>query len=97
MPVPRKGIRGPHKPIGVCGERRSDGTTEPSRSRGGEGCAVRDDVCEYDRICDGGCVANNYMVTGRLGRMPEMYCWWRRTVLHEAMRVKEAEQCRAEA
>lgn len=55
------------------------------------------DECEYDRICDGGCVANNYMVTGKLGGMPEMYCWWRRTVLHEAMRVKEAEQCRAEA
>lgn len=55
------------------------------------------DVCEYDRVCDGGCVANNYMVTGKLGGMPEMYCWWRRTVLHEAMRVKEAEQCRAEA
>ena len=53
--------------------------------------------CEYDRICDGGCVANNYMVTGKLGGMPEMYCWWRRAVLHEAMRVKEAEQCRAEA
>lgn len=53
--------------------------------------------CEYDRICDGGCVANNYMVTGKLGGMPEMYCWWRRTVLHEAMRVKEVEQCRAEA
>lgn len=55
------------------------------------------DECEYDRICDGGCVANNYMVTGKLGGMPEMYCWWRRTVLHEAMRVKEAEQCRAGA
>ena len=55
------------------------------------------DECEYDRICDGGCVANNYMVTGKLGGMPEMYCWWRRAVLHEAMRVKEAEQCRAEA
>ena len=53
--------------------------------------------CEYDRICDGGCVANNYMVTGKLGGMPEMYCWWRRTVLHEAMRVKEAEQCRVVA
>ena len=51
--------------------------------------------CEYDRICDGGCVANNYMVTGRLGGMPEMYCWWRRLVLHEAERVKEGEQCRA--
>lgn len=53
--------------------------------------------CEYDRICDGGCVANNYMITGKLGGLPEMYCWWRREVLHEAMRAKEAEQCRAQA
>lgn len=97
VPVRGEYCSGSPQKRSFCGERRSDGTTEPSRSRGGEGCAVRDDVCEYDRICDGGCVANNYMVTGRLGRMPEMYCWWRRTVLHEAMRVKEAEQCRAEA
>ena len=51
------------------------------------------DVCEYDRVCDGGCVANNYMITGYVNELPEMYCWWRRAVLHEAMRVKEAEQC----
>ncbi len=53
------------------------------------------DECEYDRICDGGCVANNYMVTGKLNGMPEMYCWWRREILHEAERVKEGERCRA--
>lgn len=45
-------------------------------------------TCEYDRICDGGCVANNYMITGRLNALPEVYCWWRRLLLREAMRVK---------
>lgn len=64
-----------------------------SVSAWGEFC----DECEYDRICDGGCVANNYMITGKLGGMPEMYCWWKRLLLHEAIRVKEVEQCRAQA
>ena len=54
-------------------------------------------VCEYDRISVGWGGANYYMVTGKLGGMAEMYCWWRRTVLHEAMRVKEVEQCRVVA
>lgn len=48
-------------------------------------------ACEYDRICDGGCVANNYLVHASLNRLPEMYCWWRRELLHQAMRIKEGE------
>ena len=43
--------------------------------------------CRYVRICDGGCVANNYMTTGYLNTMPEVYCWWRGTVLEEAIRI----------
>ena len=49
--------------------------------------------CEYDRICDGGCVANNYMITGKLGGLPEVYCWWKRFLLHEAMRVNGGKPC----
>ena len=45
------------------------------------------DECEYDRICDGGCVANNYMITGKLGGVPEVFCWWRRLLLGEARRI----------
>lgn len=45
--------------------------------------------CEYDRICDGGCVANNYLVHASLNRLPEMFCWWRRELLHQAMTIKE--------
>lgn len=61
----------------------------------GEYCAE----CEYDRICDGGCVANNYMVTGKLGVLPEVYCWWKRLLLAEAERIygREGEICRTKA
>ena len=61
----------------------------------GEYCAE----CEYDRICDGGCVANNYMVTGKLGELPEVYCWWKRLLLAEAERIygREGEICRTKA
>lgn len=53
------------------------------------------DDCGYDRICDGGCVANNYMITGSLGVMPEVYCWWRRELLSQAERIeKGVEKCR---
>jgi radical SAM protein with 4Fe4S-binding SPASM domain len=65
--------------------RRALASSFDSVSAWGEYCGE----CEYDRICDGGCVANNYMVTGKLGGLPEVYCWWKRLLLHEAMRVKE--------
>lgn len=55
------------------------------------------DVCKYDRVCDGGCVANNYMITGYVNELPEMYCWWRREVLFNVARIKEAKLCRTEA
>lgn len=55
----------------------------------GEYCAE----CEYDRICDGGCVANNYMTTGSVNVLPEVYCWWKRLILHEAGRAKEGMTC----
>lgn len=51
----------------------------------GENCAE----CLYDRICDGGCVANNYLATGSLNEMPSMYCQWRQIILAEAMRVMQ--------
>jgi len=51
----------------------------------GDGC----ESCPYDRICDGGCVANNFLVTGDVNTMPEVQCWWRRTVLDQAVRVMQ--------
>lgn len=49
--------------------------------------AVGDDCasCPLDRICDGGCVANNYMISGRLHRMPNICCRWDRLLLREAV------------
>ena len=45
--------------------------------------------CKYNRICDGGCVANNYLITGSLSTLPAPYCWWKRLVLDEAIRVMQ--------
>jgi len=45
--------------------------------------------CLYDGICDGGCVANNYLVTGDINTMPKIQCWWKQTVLGEAIRAME--------
>lgn len=43
--------------------------------------------CKYDNICDGGCVANNYLVTGDINTMPAIQCWWKQAVLDEAIRA----------
>lgn len=44
-------------------------------------------TCKYNRACDGGCVANNYMINGDIHKNAEMYCWWRRLLLSEAERI----------
>lgn len=54
-----------------------------SRPVSGTNCAE----CLYNTICDGGCVANNYMVTGSVSCLPEMYCWWKQIVLGQAIRI----------
>lgn len=46
----------------------------------GDDCAH----CPFDRICDGGCVANNYLVTGDINRQPDFQCKWMRLLLNEA-------------
>jgi uncharacterized protein len=45
--------------------------------------------CRYNRICDGGCVANNYLANGSLTHLPKMHCWWKQTMLDEAVRVMQ--------
>lgn len=47
------------------------------------------ETCQYDAICDGGCVANNYIATGSLTQQPELFCWWRMLILDEAVRVMQ--------
>ena len=43
--------------------------------------------CRYNRICNGGCVANNYLIHGDLNVNPPMYCWWQQTVLDAAIKI----------
>lgn len=46
-------------------------------------------VCKYNRICDGGCVANNYLVNGDVNKVPEVYCWWKQILLKEAIYISQ--------
>jgi radical SAM protein with 4Fe4S-binding SPASM domain len=47
------------------------------------------DTCKYNRICDGGCVANNYLQNGSLHKSPDMFCWWKQVILNEAIRIAQ--------
>lgn len=43
--------------------------------------------CRLNRICDGGCVANNYMANGDIRSVPKIHCEWYQMLLDEAIRV----------
>lgn len=43
--------------------------------------------CRLDRICDGGCVANNYFVTGDVNTVAPVYCRWVNLLLDEAIYI----------
>lgn len=43
--------------------------------------------CKMKPICDGGCVANNYLVNGDLTTMPDMLCVWYQMLLDEAIYI----------
>lgn len=43
--------------------------------------------CRLYRVCDGGCVANNYFATGDINTVAPMYCWWIQVLLEEAIYV----------
>lgn len=47
------------------------------------------DTCKYTRICNGGCVANNYLINGSLHINPPMYCWWQQIILDAAIRIMQ--------
>ena len=65
--------------------------------------AVGDDCasCPLDRICDGGCVANNYLLNGDVHKVPGIYCEWSRMLFGEAVYIMETlggeenERCKA--
>lgn len=41
--------------------------------------------CRYNRICDGGCVANNFLINDDINSMPSMFCTWKNILLDEAI------------
>lgn len=45
--------------------------------------------CKFNKICDGGCVANNYLITGDINIVPEVYCWWIQLLLDEAIYIMQ--------
>ena len=45
------------------------------------------DTCRYNRICDGGCVANNYLIFNDVTINPPMYCWWKQLILEGAIHI----------
>lgn len=51
----------------------------------GDGC----DECPLNRICDGGCVANNYIRSGSFHHMPPICCRWNRLLFREAIYLME--------
>ena len=46
--------------------------------------------CILKHVCDGGCVANNFMALGDVNAVPDTYCWWLRLVLGEAVYIMNA-------
>ena len=46
--------------------------------------------CPLDRICDGGCVANNYLLSGDIHKVPPVYCAWSRLLFGEAAYIMSA-------
>ena len=41
---------------------------------GNENCST----CPLDKICNGGCCSNNYMIEGNINKVPEMFCFHNR-------------------
>lgn len=52
---------------------------------GNDGCAT----CPIDKICNGGCVSNNYVMTGDVHRVPEGWCFWRQSIASAAQEVMQ--------
>ena len=45
--------------------------------------------CPLDRICNGGCAANNDMITGDMHAVPAIYCDWARALFQEAVYITQ--------
>ena len=47
---------------------------------GNEHCAT----CPIDKICNGGCVSNNYIMCGDVHKVSEGWCFWRQSIISAA-------------
>lgn len=45
--------------------------------------------CKLNYICDGGCVANNFLINGDVNRPSDMWCFWQQLLLDEAIYICE--------
>ena len=45
--------------------------------------------CKLNRICDGGCVANNYLIHKDVNRVTDVYCQWSQLLLDAAIYVMQ--------
>ena len=43
--------------------------------------------CPLDNICNGGCASNNWSASGDVNIVPELFCFWTRTLADSAYRV----------
>lgn len=57
---------------------------DPQRLKGDD-CAT----CQLQRVCDGGCAANNYLSGGSVNTVSSTYCWWVKLMLKEAIRIMD--------
>lgn len=46
-------------------------------------------TCKLNRICDGGCVANNHMITGNINNVPEVFCFWSELLFNESIYIMQ--------
>ena len=49
--------------------------------------SLRANLIETFDVCNGGCVANNYMQTGDMTQQADIICFWEQILLEEAIRV----------
>lgn len=45
--------------------------------------------CMLNNICDGGCVANNYLINNDINIVPNVFCWWQQKLLEEAIYIMQ--------
>ena len=43
--------------------------------------------CKINRICNGSCIANNYLINGDINKVPKTQCMWNRLILDEGIYI----------